>query len=144
MFNVKYWRILCDVISLLAQVCIVSFDRAYKEMSANKILKIFYDFLWYDGTFKKQSTVPVTLTFDLKVNVFFQWIDNDPISVLYEFQIDISTNSWEIKYQNIGIGFYMLNVAHVKNDVKWRPIVTKFGTLIENMSRTGLYDCHIF
>ena len=28
--------------------------------------------------------------------------------------------------------------------VKWRPIVTKFGTLIENMSRTGLYDCHIF
>ena len=39
---------------------------------------------------------------------------------------------------------YMSNVAHVKNDVKWRPIVTKFGTLIENMSRTGLYDCHIF
>ena len=38
----------------------------------------------------------------------------------------------------------MLNVAHVKNDVKWRPIVTKFGTLIENMSMTGLYDCHIF
>ena len=38
----------------------------------------------------------------------------------------------------------MLNVAHVKNDVKWRPIVTKFGTLIENMSRTGLYDGHIF
>ena len=23
----------------------------------------------------------------------------------------------------------MLNVAHVKNDVKWRSIVTKFGTL---------------
>ena len=40
--------------------------------------------------------------------------------------------------------FYMLNVAHVKNDAKWRPIVTKFGTLIENMSRTGLYDCYIF
>ena len=39
---------------------------------------------------------------------------------------------------------YMLNVAHVKNDVKWRLIVTKFGTLIENMSRMGLYDCHIF
>ena len=39
---------------------------------------------------------------------------------------------------------YMLNVAHVTNDVKWRPIVTTFGTLIENMSRTGLYDCHIF
>ena len=38
----------------------------------------------------------------------------------------------------------MLNVAHVKNDVKLRPIVTKFGTLIENTCRTGLYDCHIF
>ena len=38
----------------------------------------------------------------------------------------------------------MLNVAHVKNDVQLCPIVTKFGTLIENMSRTRLYDCHIF
>ena len=75
---------------------------------------------------------------------FFQWIDSDPISVLYEFQIDISTNSWEINTKIWVYAFYMLNVAHVKNDVKWRPIVTKFGTLIENMSRTGLYDCHIF
>ena len=32
----------CDVISLLALVFIVSFDRAYKEVSANKILQIFY------------------------------------------------------------------------------------------------------
>ena len=39
---------------------------------------------------------------------------------------------------------YMLNVAHVTNYVKWRPIVTTFGTLIKNMSRTGLYDCNIF
>ena len=103
-------------------------------------------FLWYDCTFKKQCTVPVTLTFDLWQAMFFQWIDNDPISALYNFQIDISTNSWEIKYQNMGIGLLHVkrNVAHVKNDVKWRPIVTKFGTLIENMSRTGLYDCHIF
>ena len=61
-------------------------------------------FLRYDCIFKKQSTVPVTLTFDLWKSIFFQWIDNDPISVLYEFQIDISTNSWEIKYQNMGIG----------------------------------------
>ena len=102
-------------------------------------------FLWYDCTFKKQCTVPVTLTFDLSKSIFFRWIDNDPISVLYEFQIDISTNSWENKIPKIWVeAFYMLNVAHVKNDVKWRPIVTKFGTLIENMSRTGLYDCHIF
>ena len=38
----------------------------------------------------------------------------------------------------------MLNVAHVKNDVKWRPSVTKFGTLIDNMSRMRLHDYHIF
>ena len=69
-------------------------------------------FLWYDCTFKKQCTVPVTLTFDLSI-----WIDNDPISVLYEFQIDISTNSWEIKYQNMVIG-----LLHVKRSTrqKWR------------------------
>ena len=65
--------------------------------------------LWYDCTFKKQCTVPVTLTFYLWKSMFFQWIDNDPISVLYEFQIDISTNRWEIKYQNMGIG-----LLHVK------------------------------
>ena len=59
-------------------------------------------FLWYDCTFKKQCTVPVTLTFDLSKSIFFWWIDNDPISVLYEFQIDISTISWEIKYQKYG------------------------------------------
>ena len=38
----------------------------------------------------------------------------------------------------------MLNVAHITNDVKWRPIFTKFGTLLDNMSKPGLYDCHIF
>ena len=46
-------------------------------------------------------------------------------------------SSFEIRH-------WMLNVAHVTNYGKWRPIVTTFGTLIENMSRTGLYDCHIF
>ena len=36
MLNVKYLRIFCDVISLLAQVFIVLFDRAYKAVSAKK------------------------------------------------------------------------------------------------------------
>ena len=65
-------------------------------------------FLWYDCTFKKQFTVPVALTFDLWKSIFFQCIDNDPISVLYEFQIDISTNSWEMKYPNMGLGLLHL------------------------------------
>ena len=58
-------------------------------------------FLWYDCTFKKQCTACDLDLWPIKVN-FFRWIDNDPISVLYEFQIDISTNSWEIKYQKYG------------------------------------------
>ena len=74
-------------------------------------------FLWYDCTFKKQSTVPVTLTLDLWKSMFFQWIDHDPISVLFEFQIDDSTNSWEIKYQNMGIGLW--NVKR-RTRQKWR------------------------
>ena len=74
-------------------------------------------FLWYDCTFKKQCTVPVTLTFDLWKTIFFQWIDSDPISVLYEFEIDISTNSCEIKYRNMGIG--LLHVKRLTRQ-KWR------------------------
>ena len=93
----------CDVISLLTQVFIVSFDRAYKEVSTYKYWNFsMAQFVWYDCTFKKQCTVPVT--FDLWKSMLFQCIDNDPISVLYEFQIDISTNSWEIKFQNMGLG----------------------------------------
>ena len=118
MLNVKYWRIFCDVISLLAQVFIVPVDRAYKEVSTKKYLKLYMaQFLWYDCTFKKQCTVPVTLTFDIWKSIFFQRIDNDPMSVLYEFQIDISTNSREIKHQNMGIG--LLQVKR-RTRQKWR------------------------
>ena len=71
-----------------------------------------------DMTVPSKSNVPSLwhwpLTYERQ---FFQWIDSDPISVLYEFQIDISTNSWEIKYQNMGIG-----LLHVKRRTrqKWR------------------------
>ena len=58
----------------------------------------------------------IDLKFDIWKTIFVQWIDSDPISVLYEFEIDISTNSWEIKYQNMGIG-----LLHVKRRTrqKW-------------------------
>ena len=49
-------------------------------------------FLWYDCTFKKQCTVPVTLTIDYEG----LWIEYNPLSILYKFQIDISSNSREI------------------------------------------------
>ena len=87
-----------------------------------------------------------------KILIFFR----DVISLLARvFILLIDTATQEIPMKNIErnclssfwdtpLNCYMLNVAHVTNDVKWRPIVTTFGTLIENMSRTGLYDCHIF
>ena len=84
-------------------------------------------FLWYDYLQKAMyrpcdldlwpmKVIPVTLTFDLWKSLF-QWIDNNPISVLYAFQIYISTNSWEIKYHGMGIG-----LLHVKcrTRQKWR------------------------
>ena len=63
--KVKYWRIFCDVISLLAQVFIVSSNRVSKEVSMKKNWNFsMAQFLWYNYTFKKQDTVPVTLTFE--------------------------------------------------------------------------------
>ena len=110
-----------------------------------KILNIFYGSVFMIWLYLQKTMYrPCDLDlWPIKVNLF-QWIDNNSISVLYEFQIDISTNSWEINTKIRVYAFYMLNVAHVKNDVKWRPIVTKFGTLIENMNRKELYDCHNF
>ena len=110
MLNVKYWRIFCDVISLPALVFIVSVDRAYKEVSTKKTLNIFYVSVFVIWLYLQKAMYrPCDLDpWIMKVN-FVQWIDNDPISVLYEFQIDISTNSWEIKYQYMGIG-----LLHVK------------------------------
>ena len=110
MLNVKYWRIFCDVIYLFAQVFIVSVDRAYKEVSTKIYWKLsmaqfFVIWLYLQKAMYRPCDIDL---WPMKDN-FFQWIDSDPISVLYEFQIDISTNSWEIKYQNMGIG-----LLHVK------------------------------
>ena len=70
--KVKYWRIFCDVISLLAQVFIVSSNRVSKEVSMEKKWNFsMAQFLWYNYTFKKQDTVPVTLTFDLWRSIYF-------------------------------------------------------------------------
>ena len=57
-------------------------------------------FLWYP---EKTMYRPCDLDlWPMKVKLCW-WIDYNPISVLYEFQIDISTNSREIKYRNIKI-----------------------------------------
>ena len=70
--KVKYWRIFCDVISLLALVFIVSSNRVSKEVSMKKNWNFsMAQFLWYNYTFKNQDTVPVTLTFDLWRSIYF-------------------------------------------------------------------------
>ena len=68
------------------------------------------------------------------------------------FILLIDTATQEVPMKNIwkklSVQFlrYAIELLHVKRRTrhKWRPIVTTFGTLIENMGRTGLYDCHIF
>ena len=97
--KVKYWRIF--VTSFL---CSLEFLLFYRIEYPMRCLwkKKNGSVLWYDCTFKKQCTVPLTLTFDLWRSIFYGWIEYNPISILYKFQIDISSNSWEIKYQNIG------------------------------------------
>ena len=104
MINVKYWRIFCDVISLLAQVFIVSFDRAYKEVSKKKILKI-----------SLKST-----NFD---------IFRDVISLLAQiFILLIDTATQEVPMKNIwkklSVQFlrYAIELLHVKRRTrhKWR------------------------
>ena len=55
MLNVKYRRICCDVISLIAQGVIFSFDRAYKEV---KNIEHFQWLSFYDMTVPSKSNVP--------------------------------------------------------------------------------------
>ena len=75
----------------------------------------------------------------LFARVFILLIDTATQEVpMKKFEGNCLSSFWDTP-----LNCYMLNVAHVTNDAKWRPIFTTFGTLIENMSRTGLYDCHI-
>ena len=88
----------CDVISLLALVFIVLSNRSVfpKRCLWKKIVFVIWLYL------QKAMYHPCDLDlWPMKVNSFsVNWVQ--PISILYKFQIDISSNSWEIKYQNIG------------------------------------------
>ena len=142
--KVKYWRIFGDVISLLAQVFIVSFDRTYKEVSTKKYLTFSVaQFLWYDCTFKNLCTIPATLAFEGQL---FLWIDYQSISVMYKCQSDISTNSRVIKYQNVekipishhwAIGFHgnKNKLLHQFNNKKFARVL---GTRIHRLSKESI------
>ena len=58
--------------------------------------------MFYVSVFQKAMYRPCDLDlWPMNVNIFL-WIEYNPISILYKFQINISSNSREIKYQNIG------------------------------------------
>ena len=58
-------------------------------------------FLWYDYL-QKAMYRPYDLDlWPMKVNILL-CIEYNPIGILYKFQINIFSNSREIKYQNIG------------------------------------------
>ena len=83
------------------------------------------NFLWLSFcdiycTLQKPMYRPCDLDlWPMKVN-YFLWIDYQPISVLYKFDIDTSTNSREIKYLNIEMmGMGLLHVKRNTGQI-WR------------------------
>ena len=67
-----------------------------------KILNIFCGWVFVIWLYLKKTMYhPCDLDlWPMKVN-YCLWMDYQPISILYKFEIDISTNSREIKYLNI-------------------------------------------
>ena len=63
----------------------------------------------------------------MKVKLFL-WIDYDPISVLYQIQSDMSTNSRAIKYQSIekSLSLIIERLISMAKKKITRPIFTKF------------------
>ena len=94
----------CFVTSFLCSLKCLLFHRIeYPKRCLWKKIEIF---LWLSFVIwlylKKAMYHPCDLVlWHMKV-IIFQWIGYNPISNLYKFQIDISSNSRGIKYQNIG------------------------------------------
>ena len=82
-------------------LCGVNIDQL---VTTKKILNIFCCWVFVIGLYlKKPMYHPCDLDLcPMKVN-YFLWIYYQPMSILYKFEIDISTNSREIKYLNIEI-----------------------------------------
>ena len=113
MLNVKYWRIFlwrhfsaCSSFYCFGRYGIQR--GVYKKILNNFYCSVFMIWLYLQKTMYRPCDLDL---WPIKVYKIHH------ISVLYEFQIDISTNSWEIKYQNTGIG-----LLHVKRRTRqtWR------------------------
>ena len=96
-----------DVFFVTSFLCSLEFLLFHQiEYPKRRLWKKIEIFLWLsfcDRTVPSKSNVPSLwpwpLTYEGQI---FQWIEYNPISILNKFQIDISSNSREIKYQNIG------------------------------------------
>ena len=89
------------VTSFLCSLKFLLFYRIeYHKRCPWKKLKFFYSSVFVIWLYLQKAMYrPCDL--DLWRSIYFQWIDN-PISILYKLQIDISSNRWEIKHKNIG------------------------------------------
>ena len=70
---------------------------------------------------------------------FINWYGYPRGSHEKTFERNCQSSFWDTP-----LNCYMLSVAHVTNDVKWRPIVTTFGTRMDNMSRRGCMTAIFF
>ena len=96
-------------------------------------------FLWYDCTFKKQCTVPVTLTVDLRVSILF-WLRpyKCPVRISDRYLYYIYS-SREIKYRNMGLG--LLQVKR-RTRQKWREMTSDRHDFMRN-SNFGMGVLHV-
>ena len=93
-------------------------------------------------TVPSKRNVPSLSSWPLTYEGFFQWIAYNPISILYKFQIDISSNSREIKYQNIG-RTHRHTHRHTHRQTGWKQyLATPSGG--EVITETGWKDAGTF
>ena len=96
-----------DVFTLTSFLCSLKFLLFHRiEYPKRCLWKKIEIFLWLsfcDMTVPSKSNVPSLWPWPLTYEGhFFQWIEYNPICILYKFQINVSSNSREIKYQNTG------------------------------------------
>ena len=92
------------VTSFLCSLQFLLFHRIeYPKRCLWQKLKFFYGSVFVIWLYLQKAMYrPCDIDFwPMKVNICL-WIEYNPISILYKFQINISSNSREIKYQNIG------------------------------------------
>ena len=135
--KVKYWRIF--VTSFLCSLQVLLFHRVEYPK------RCLWTVLWLsccDMTVPSKSNVPSMWPWPLIYEGHFcQWIEYNPISILYTFQIDISSNSREIKYPNIGRTHRHID-THTDRQTGWKQyLATPSGGEVIRKTKHGRVWC---